>query len=616
MTRREKIFAVILVAAACVAATVYYPPYTYTYDGSNYFTAYQTGSSDIGVWEMEGGLANWLNSGQVLTQGGGTVAFPSVAGQVGNACAGPLGSTYVEEGTAMGLLSGGSAFTHAYRFKYVASSGSDVYTWSGVIDSGSSEELHIIVEGGTGALKLRLSRPSPPENHMLYGPNLTVGNWYSVAVDYTSGGDVHLTVNGTAYTYTPVTSFSVVPTGSWRLGEAYTGANQTNYYYDDVRLSKRVWSSGEMTAYMAGTLDSQVSPPPTYTPTPTPTYTATPYLTPTPGLMATPCGNPFPSAVWTPYASNPLFVPTTTPEADANFEPSVLPIGSTYYMTVSGGWSTPFVEICTSTDGLHFGARTTVMGQGVGGAPGNAHRATLAMISGQPIMYYSDDSYIWRATTSDGGTTWARQNIAVPGGVADAGQGWANFGCYQDPGTGYVWALVETVSKSTGNWELYPFLSTDGGVTFVSLGGMPVAGLHSNGVGASGARNIYKSTTTGLWHCWYHQQDTIYHGSSSDFTTWVADSKKTNAYSSSMWGITSVNQLVDACVLQVGDHVNLYCDATSNALAKGRIGVYQTGPMTLESFFVCAVQTPVPTPNPTNTPSYSWWEIFQRRRRN
>jgi len=609
--KRLRVLLLSLSAVLLLAATSYFAPYSYTYDGANWFNAYQTGASDIGSWQLEGNFTNWLNNGVPLVAGGSS-AFTSVAGQVGNSCAGPLGgSPYVQMGAAMQSMGTPTAFSFAMQFKYTTA---DAYYWSGIIESANSEEIHFLVNASNVA-QVRLFRGSPFENAYTGTTTLTLNNWYRVYIEYTTGGQLKLNVAGTTASYAPVTSFSITPSNNWRIGSAYNADNSSGGYFDDVRLQARVWTSGEQAAYMAGTLDGATSPLPTNTPTNTLTYTPTPVITPTLAAQATPCGNPFPSAVWTNVASNPLFVPTTTPEANVNYEPSVVQIGSTYFMSNTAGWSSPFTELSTSSDGLNWGARTPITGAGYGGYAGYSERAKLCIIRnalGQdaPTLYFSDAFNIRRATSADGYPPYATQNIALPdNAIADASSGFQNVGIYQDLATpNIVVMLAEGNSASMGNWELYPAISTDYGVTFAGASGAgtkPLADLAVQGIGASCARSIYKSSTTGLYHIWYHQANTIWHASSSQFPyRWKVDTNYTNHLISSMWGITSVDQLVDPCVLQVGDHVNLYCDATANGIPAARLGVFSTGPMSLESFFACSVLPP-PTPTPTPAPSVS-----------
>ena len=596
--KRRELALLALLGATILAATVYYPPATYTYDGANYYQTDTSGTGPIGIWECENNFTDWTGQGHDIGHSA-SVAFPSVAGQIGNYCAGPLGSQYLDLSTTSALWNGAPALTICISFQYTASSGSDLYAYSAITGAGIWE-WHLIVEGGTGKLKIR-DTSYVGGNAYIVGPVLTVGNWYRVIISYdTSTGTNVLNVNGTSYTATPFAGAALNPSGSQRIGAAYNGANQTGFYYDDIRIYKRLLNTTEQAAYMAGTLDAAVSPPPTNTFTLTQTPTLTPYLTPTPYLTVTPCGAPFPASIWTFYAGGtPIIVPTTTPDNGAVYEPSAVWWNNQMLMVHSAGYSVPFTEMRTSPDGLtNWSGPTKILGNGVGNEPDVVGRAKIGVVNSSLVIYYADftTGNMNRATTPDNGVTWSFQNIAAHT-VADMASGIQNIGFIQDPVTGYVRALLEANSTSNGHWCLYPYISTDGGVTFNPMGGKPLVTLGATG--NSCARTIFQDSVTHYYHIWYHQSDKIYHAVSADFFNWIPDSTWTKNYTGTMFGLAACSQAVDACMVDTGHGLILYFDGTDNTHQTAKIGALTLN-TTLQNYFGCSIATPIPTPTPSN----------------
>jgi hypothetical protein len=397
--------------------------------------------------------------------------------------------------------------------------------------------------------------------------------------------------------------------------------------------------------------------PPTSTFTITPTFTITrtftvtptsTFDTPTPENTVSLCGVPFPR-VFTPNPT-PVFVALAGGyEQGYVGEPNVMDYGSLrgmnavdrFQMFYSAGafdFGGVWENLCIATAPKPWGpwtryGTTPIFGDGFGGVNTKASMPFQTKVGAEYRVYFKragEYDYehfvllgpfdIVYATSADGynytlvGTALPMSLFSspCPGVLGMDGMGIVN------DGTDY-WAIAEVAMSGTCSSPVYPGYTlwlgkgvSHGADSFQlasyeplsDLGSFPSGKLYANGRGTVKTGSNY--------HTWTHNDypTKIYHGKSNDLYNWRVDGVAVAEYTSTMWGLTDVDQLENPCMVEYDGNLYMFCDATSNSYRTGAIGIYHyVG--TLAQYDACELpsptftQTPTFTVTPTVTPTFT-----------
>jgi hypothetical protein len=278
---------------------------------------------------------------------------------------------------------------------------------------------------------------------------------------------------------------------------------------------------------------------------------------------------------WTRAAGNPILSPSAAWETTAVFEPTVLYDADTWKMWYTGGWSTPAIgyATCPGTSDPTVAANWTKYG-------GNpviatyAARGTVVKVGGLFYCYYADANPTanLKVRTSTDGITWGAATTVFASGLVSGITGWANTAVWVEQGN--QWHML--VEGYTGSqWQIRASTSTDG-LTWTT----PGAALTTLQVGSGSYGGPWVPTPpirNGLYHLWLHNSTSgtlptdINHYTSPDLTTW------TRVGSSPILTHTGtgfeIDQVADPCVLERNGTAYLWYDGDNNTSSAAHIGV-------------------------------------------